>query len=183
MTDLTTVAAVKAYLAITSLSDDALLQSLVTAYSQWVRSWTNRDFTVQTYDMVRSGRGQITMLTPQWPITGINSVTVDGVPINAAPKVGSYGYRFTDRMVVMDGGALFSVGAANVEINYSAGYASVPVDIAQAVNELVGLRYRLRDKMEWSSKGLAGETVTLVTKDMPSSVATILKQYQNPIAI
>ena len=51
-------------------------------------------------------------------------------------------------------------------------------DIAQAVNELVGLRYALRDKQGWNSKTLAGETVSFSTKDMPASVATILKQYR-----
>lgn len=183
MTDLTTTAAVKAYMGLTIAGDDALIASLVSAYSTWVRSWTNRDFTVQTYDMVRSGRGQVVMLTPQYPITGVTSVTVDGISIPAAAAFGKYGFRYTDRMVVMDGGACFTIGSANVEIVYSAGYATIPADIAQAVNELVALRYKLRDKLEWSSKSLAGETVTLNTRDMPASVATLLRQYQNNVPL
>jgi hypothetical protein len=183
MADLTTIAAVKTYLGKTDAGDDAVLTALVSAYSQWVISWTNRDFTSNTYDVWRSGRGQVTMLLPQWPIISVQTVNVDGMAILPSPTFGAYGFRFTDRMVTLDGGAIFNFGANNVQIVYTAGYASVPLDIAQAVNELVGLRYKMRDKLEWSSKSLAGETVSLVTKDMPASVSTILKQYQNPVPI
>jgi hypothetical protein len=54
----------------------------------------------------------------------------------------------------------------------------VPAEIAQACNELVALRYRLRDKLEWSTKALAGESVSLITKDMPAAVSTILNMYR-----
>ena len=50
-------------------------------------------------------------------------------------------------------------------------------------NEIVGLRYTLRDKQGWSSKSLAGETVSLITKDMPASVATVLNQYRAVVPI
>jgi uncharacterized phiE125 gp8 family phage protein len=183
VTDLTTVAAVKAYLGLATVADDAQLQSLVTAYSQFVRSWTGRDFTVQTYDLWRSGRGQVMLMTPQWPIVGIAALTIDGRDIPAAASFGAYGYSFADRMVTLSGGATFSMGANNIHLAYSAGFSSVPADVAQAVNELVALRYKMRDKLEWSSKSLAGETVTLVTKDMPDSVKSILRMYQNNVPV
>ena len=183
MTDLTTIAAVKAYIGKTDMADDAVLQQLVTGYSQFVRSWCSRDFNVQSYDLWRSGRGNVIMITPQWPITAVSAVVVDGTSIPAQASWGAFGYRFTDRSVVLDGGATFTMGASNVHISYSAGYTSIPADVAQAVNELVALRYRLRDKLEWSSKSLAGETVTLITRDMPASVATLLKQYQNVVPL
>lgn len=182
MADLTTISAVKAYIGKTDSADDALLAALVTAYSQWVRSWTNRDFTVQTYNIWRSGRGGQMLMLPQWPVISINSLVIEGVPMAAQAVWGSYGYRFTDQAIVIDG-AYFPMGSSNINVGFAAGFATVPTDIAQAVNELVALRYKLRDKMEWSSKTLAGEVVTLVTKDMPSSVATILKQYQNVVPI
>ena len=183
MADLTSIAAVKAYIGKSDAGDDACFAMLVTAYSQWVRSWTNRDFNVQTYDIYRSGRGQTLLFLPQWPITSVASVTVDGIAIPAQSSWGTYGYRFDDRSITLEAGAMFTPGQRNIHINFTAGYATIPADIAQAVNELVALRYRLRDKLEWSSKSLAGETVTLNTKDMPASVATILKQYQNVVPL
>lgn len=183
MTDLTTVAAVKAFAAINGTGDDVLLASMVSAYSQWVRSFTNRDFTAGTYDLWRSGRGQTVLLLPQFPITGITALEIDGRPIPAQASFGAYGYRFTPRSLVVEGGLSFTLGFENVHVVYSAGYDAVPADIAQAVNELVTLRYRMRDKLEWSSKSLSGETISLNQRDMPESVRTILRQYQNPVPL
>lgn len=183
MNDLTTLAAVKAYAGVTGSGDDVLLVSMITAYSQWVRSYTNRDFTVDDYDLWRSGRGSVILLTPQFPIVDVTQVQVDGTNIARAASFGTYGYRFTDRTIVLSGGAVFCVGAENVYVQYRAGYATVPADIVQAVNELITLRYNLRDKLEWSSKSLAGETVSLVQRDMPETVRTILRQYQNPVPL
>lgn len=183
MSDLTTVAAVKLYLGKTDSTDDALFAILVTAYSQWVRSWTNRDFSVQSYNLWRSGRGGATLILPQWPISSVTSLMIDGQAIPAQTTWGTYGFRFSDRAIDLDGSAQFSFGSNNINIGFTAGYTTAPTDIAQAVNELVALRYKLRDKLEWTSKSLAGEVVSLVTKDMPASVATVLRQYQNVVPL
>lgn len=184
MTDLTTLENVKTYLSLTNSASDALLGMLISAYSQWVRSFTSRDFTVEYYEIWRSGRGGVTMLTPQWPIVAVTAVEVDGRSIPAAPTFGAYGYRFTDQIVTLSGGACFAFGANNVRIAYQAGYASVPLDIVEAVTELVALRFKMAgDNSNWRSKSLAGETITLNTSDMPASVATILKQYANVVPL
>ena len=183
MTDLTTTAAVKQYIGKTDSIDDDLFATLVTAYSQWVRSWTNRDFDVRSYNIWRSGRGGVSLILPQWPLVSIDSLTINGQTIAAQASWGDYGFRFSDRAINLDGGCRFWFGSNNINIGFTAGYATIPADIAQAVNELVALRYKLRDKLEWSSKTLAGEVVSLVTKDMPSSVATVLKQYQNVVPL
>lgn len=183
MDDLTTIAAVKSYGGLAASVDDELLQSLVSSYSQWVRSWCNRDFTINTYDLWRDGYGTRTIMVPQWPITAVNLIETDGRAIDASPSWGARGYRFSERSITLDGGACFSFGMQNIHINYTAGYAEVPFDITQAVNELVLLRYKLRTMVEWSSKSLAGETVSLNTKDMPASVATILRQYASVVPV
>jgi hypothetical protein len=177
VTDLTTVAAVKSYAVITTSADDALLAALVAAYSGWVRSYTHRDFGSVAYDIWRSGRDGVSMLVPQSPITAIALVQIDGVTIPAQPTFGSFGYRFAANAITLDG-ALFNFGRNNVHLQFTAGSATVPAEIAQACNELVALRYRLRDKLEWSTKALAGESVSLITKDMPAAVSTILNMYR-----
>lgn len=184
MADLTTLAAVKAYAGVTNSNDDALISNLITAYSQWVRSYTSRDFTIQQYNIWRSGRGNAALVVPDYPITSVASLTVEGRSIPAAPSWGAFGYRFTDTEVMLSGGCVFPVGRNNINLVFSAGYANVPADITQAVTELVSLRYRMKgDKLEWTSKSLAGETVSLNTRDMPASVATVLKMYTNPVPL
>lgn len=182
MSDLTTLETVKAYLGKSDHADDTVLQTLITAYSQAVRSYTNRDFTTDTYDIWRSGRGSVTLLTPQYPIVGVNIVEVDGVSIPAAPRFGAYGYRYSDRMVMLSGGAVFAIGAHNIHIQYTAGYATPPADVSEAVVELVALRFKMKgDNANWVSKSLNGDTITLNTKAMPEQVQMILNQYRNNV--
>jgi uncharacterized phiE125 gp8 family phage protein len=182
MADLTTLASFKAYAGVAVTNDDAVLSSLITAYSAWVQQWMNRNILTQTYNETYNGRNHIAQMLPQWPVTAVSAVTIDGVSIPARTTATGAGY-FTDGEAVILAGYSFSKGRANVTIGYTAGYATVPTELAQAVNELVSLRYKLRDKMEWSSKSLAGETVSLVTKDMPESVRTILNTWRAVVPV
>ena len=183
MADLTTLAAVKLYLTKVDNGDDAVIQSLITAYSEWVRSYTNFDFSVQAYNIWRDGKDFTQLAVMQWPIVSISSLTVDGRSIPPQASFGAYGYRFTEKNVILEGGARFTWGTENINLQYTAGFATIPADIAQAVTELVALRFKLRDKLEWKSKTLAGETVTLNTDAMPASVETVLSQYANRVPL
>ena len=176
MSDLTTLEAAELYSGVTGSATDDLIQSLVTAYSQFVRTYTSRDFTAQSYSHTFDGRNARRLMVRQTPIISVEGVSVDGVAIAASAGFGMQGYRFDADTIILEG-RVFTRGAANVTVSYTAGYASIPDDIAQAVNELVGLRYELADKQGWSSKSLAGETVSLITKSMPDSVRTVLDQY------
>jgi uncharacterized phiE125 gp8 family phage protein len=151
------LAAVKAYAQVNGTTDDAVLQSMITAYSAAARSYCNRDLTSQDYSITRDGRGTTMMLLPQFPVTAVSSVIVDGRPISAQSAFGLPGYRFTDKAIILDG-FCFTRGFGNVQIAFTAGYAAVPDDIAQAVNEWVALRYKERDRIGFASKTLAGET-------------------------
>lgn len=180
MTDLTTVAAVKSYSGITTSADDAVIQSLVSAYSDYVRTFTSRNFTADNFEIYRDGRNSMSMLLPEYPVIDVSLLEIDGKEILPQAAFGQPGYRFTDRQIFLDG-YRFCWGHGNVHVIFSAGYLTVPNDIAQAVNELVGLRYSNRDDQGWVSKQLAGETVTLNTKDMPASVMTILQKYARKV--
>lgn len=178
MPDLTTLADLKAYAQITGTADDAVLQSMITAYSAAARSFCNRDFTSQDYSITRDGRGTTMMQLPQFPVTAVSSVIVDGRPIAAQSAFGLPGYRFTDTAVILDG-FCFTRGFGNVHVAFTAGYASVPADVAEAVNEWIALRYKERDRIGFASKVLAGETVTFITKAMPDSVKMALSQLRS----
>ena len=175
--DFTTMAAVKTYLGLTISTDDAEIATLITAYSAGMRTFMNRDITSNSYDIRRSGQSTLSMLMPQYPITAVALLEINGQAIPAQPAWGQPGYYFDDIQIALEC-YCFHRGISNVHIQYTAGYATVPADLAQACIELVALRYRLRDKLEWSTKSLAGESVTLITKDMPSSVATALKNWR-----
>ncbi|GHH09352.1 hypothetical protein GCM10008023_05930 [Sphingomonas glacialis] len=177
MTDLTTLANFKAYAGVTGGDDDTAIQALISAYSGYVRQYCNRDFTLGSYSRTFDGRNQTRQMLPQYPVQSVTAVQIDTQVVPLQATFGQAGFRF-DAQSVMLNGYRFCRGEGNVLISWTAGYATVPLEIAQAVNELVGLRYELRDKQGWSSKSLAGETVSLITADMPSSVRTILANYR-----
>lgn len=182
MSDLTTTAKVKAWAGIKTSDDDALIASLVAAYSAYIQTWLNRQILSAQYTETRSGNGGAQMVFADYPVTAVSMVKVDGREIQRASAVGVAGYRFTSTKLILAGYA-FTKGDANVELAYAAGFADVPDDLEQACNELVALRYKERDRIGHQSKSLAGETVSFIVKDFPDSVRTILNNYRKVVPL
>jgi hypothetical protein len=176
LADLTTLEDFKAYARVVASTDDPMLRSMIAAYSAAARSYLNRDITSASYSITRDGRGTSMMVLPQYPVTAVSSVIVDGKPISAQTAFGLPGYRFTESAIILDG-FRFTPGFGNVQVGFTAGYATVPADIAEAVNEWVALRYREIDRIGFASKSLAGETVAFITKAMPDGVKSALSQH------
>lgn len=173
---LTTVAAVKAFAGIPGAATDEVLDQLVTNASAFIRSYVSRDITTNSYEIVRSGRDTTALQLPQYPITSVERVEVDSYMVPPAAAVGQAGFRFDEEQIVLTGFS-FTRGQLNVRILYTAGFAAVPADVAQACIELVTLKFRTRDKLEIASKSLANETVTFTQRDMPAAVKTTLNRY------
>jgi len=98
---LTTLAAVKDWLDITSDDSDASLTRLIDAASQFVLGYLSRDsFQTRTYTQNFRGNGKDTMLLRNWPVISVSSVGVGGTSITAssAPVNGlpGSGYRLSD---------------------------------------------------------------------------------------
>jgi hypothetical protein len=180
--DLTTLANVKAWLSppLATTTDDALLQRLVTAASQFIQVWLDRTIAAQAYTETRDGHGGARLVLRNRPVTAVTSLVVDGVAIPPSTAPGAAGYRFDDVSLGLVGHA-FTRGFQNVVVGYTAGYAATPPDIEQACIALVALRYKERDRIGHVSKSLAGETVTFTQKDLPADVATLLAQYRNVV--
>lgn len=182
MADLTTVANAKAWMGVKTTDDDALIARLIAAVSAYIQTWTNRQFAQAAYNEVRDGNDGTLLAFADYPVSAVASVTVDKLAIPYAANPGDAGYRYDATRLWLTG-YVFSRGQANVQVAYTAGYASVPPEIEQACIELVALRYKERDRIGHESKGLAGETVRFVVKDMPDSVRTILNNYKKVIPL
>jgi uncharacterized phiE125 gp8 family phage protein len=177
MADFTTISDVKAYLGITSATDDALLTRLIAAASQWIRSNLNRDITSQAYTDKLDGTGTSRVILSQFPVTAVTSVTVDGTD-QAASNI-----AFRDATVALTDGTKFTKGFANVVVTYTAGYATTPGDIAQACIELVAWRYKEKDRIGHASKTIAGEVVAFQTQDVPNDVKTLLNNWRKVVPV
>lgn len=174
--DLCAPSDVQAFLSLAAGQDDALLQTLCTAASAFVLSALNRNLLEATYTETRNGHGGDRLPLYQYPVTAVSSVTIDGVAIPPAPGALASGYVFDDKMVYLRG-YCFSCGAQNVVIEYTAGLAAVPFDIAQATVEIVALKYKRRLNLEVSGKTLNGETINFSQADIPASAKSVLQNY------
>ena len=181
--DLTTLANVKAWLGITSTTDDAQISRLITAYSQYIQTWLNRQIAVQSYTELRDGSGKDFLVFGDYPVTAVASLKVDGLSIApSADGVTQPGYAFNGDEIWLIG-YRFNKGRKNVALTYSAGYATTPPELEQAVIEVIALRYKERERIGHQSKSLAGETVSFYIKDYPDSVQTILKNYRKVVPL
>jgi hypothetical protein len=164
--------------------DNALLTRLVTAASQFVQTWLQRQIAVTDWIEIRDGNGGQRLAFANFPVSQVWSLSIDGLTIPPAPAPGGItggfgaGYVFSPTELALRG-YVFTRRAQNVSVTYTAGYASVPPDIAQACIELVCQRYRERARIGEVSKALiSGETVTYSQKDMIDDVMTLLSQYR-----
>lgn len=183
--DLTTLSDVKAWLQTGQSpfpsTDDSLLSRLITAASFFIESWLGRPVLSADWVEQRDGSGGRVMSFANFPVTAVLSLSIDGLAIPPAPADGSgfgAGYSFTPTELALRG-YVFTRRPQNVVVTYTAGYASVPPDIAQACIELVCQRYRERTRIGEVLRSLGGnETVRYSQQDMSDSVKTLLSQYR-----
>jgi hypothetical protein len=182
--DLTTLADVTAWLQTGQnpfLSvDDALLTRLITAASQFIQTWLGRRIALSDWIETRDGTGGQRLAFANFPVSTVLSLSIDGLAIPPAPADGGFdpGYVFSPTELALRG-YVFTRRAQNVVVTYTAGYPSVPFDVAQACIELVCQRYRERTRIGEVSKALVGgETVTFSQKDMGDAIKTLLQQYR-----
>ncbi len=122
MADLTTVAAVKAFLSITVSTQDALIASLIPRNSRQIENYTQREFPAVTRtEQKLNGTGSATLVLPDGPVLEVTYLEVDGVEIPASTSSTTYGYQYDDFAIYLIG-AIFPRGRRNVTVSYSAGY-------------------------------------------------------------
>ena len=168
MADLTTLINVKNYLRISSNTDDVLLSRLISSATQFIFSYISRDITVKDCIDKFSGNNQDYHAFFDYPVNSIKSILIDGVPVVVED--------YNDDQVVIKG--LFTKGRLNCIVNYNAGYAVIPKDLEQACIEMVSIKYKNIEHIDVSSKSIAGETTSFITKDMPDYVKVVLNQYK-----
>lgn len=194
--DLTTVANAKQWLNVQTTTDDVMLARLVSAASQFVQSWLNRTIATASYVDSYTGTGSDTLALANYPCTAVSSLVIAGRPIAQSPDGLQAGYIFDDRFIYLIGNAFassaFPSAAPNrfpkwppkgVQVSYTAGYTDTPLDVEQAVLELMALKYADRQHFGQVSKSLQGEVVSFFIGDMPAGVKTLLNNYRKVVPV
>ena len=182
-TDLTTITTLQLYLNPGS-TDTSLLQRLLSAASVAIQNYINRDIVTTSYTEVFDGVGGRVLVLPDYPITAVSALSIDGTAIPAG-SVTVAGYYFTKDKIILNG-YTFTRGNGNVAISYTAGYGTaaagtIPFDIEQFCISLVQYWLGLRARNGELSRSVGGQTITYSAADMPESIKTGLNQYKRVV--
>jgi len=103
--NLTTVAAVKSYLGVTTSGQDTLIGQLITRESAFVEQWTGRTFPSVTNTSKRlNGTGTTRLVLPDNPILSVSALSIGGTAIPASADGIQAGYLFDDTCLYLVGG-------------------------------------------------------------------------------
>jgi hypothetical protein len=92
-TSLTNLADCKAWLGVTSSTDDALLTTLIGDVSRAILADLGRAAVLPTtYVDTLDGGGARALTLRQWPVTQVTSCTIDGLPVSPSTSPGQPGY-------------------------------------------------------------------------------------------
>lgn len=183
--DLTTLAAVKQQFEIKNSTDDDLLERLISAASAFIGDYTGRGSMISAaateyYD----GTGSAVLMLRRYPITAVAALKINGSSVAAAQPYPKEGFFF-DQQSVMLRGYLFQRGLQNIEVSYTAGYAqdSIPADLQQACIDLVGFKYKNRQHIDETTKGLAGTTTSYIQDELPKNLRLMLDNFRRVLPV
>lgn len=176
MSDLTTLSNVRQWLNISGTGDDLLLSRLISASSDFIKTWLSRDITLTYYSAFRNGTGTNRLMLRNYPVVSFTELSIDGITIPPSTNRGP-GYVYDDFSIQLIG-YIFTKGIMNVGVSYQAGYSTVPTEIDQACIELVAMRYKEREHIGQTSSSQGGQTVTYNQDDLTDSIRSTLSQYR-----
>lgn len=181
--DLCALADLKAWLPNQGNNDDVNLQALITAASiQILNGYMNRPHilasVVGTLTENYDGNNSDRFLPHTFPIIGVASVTIDGIPIPSSTSPLTPGFLFDARRILLRG-YRFCRGVQNVTFVYTAGYSAVPLDLKQAAIEAFALSYRQRNHIGEKSNSMNGQvTISYDMSTAPQRSIDIFNQYR-----
>ena len=155
VSDLATLAAVKAWLGNSTTSSDAALGALISSVSRAILSLLQRPSILPTaYSETLDGNGGSRLLLRNYPVVSISAVTLGTMSVQAAPSVDGYGYALENVDPTPPGRQAslyfrrghFWRGAQNVAVSYVAGY-----QVTEALTVAAGAAHASAPYGAWAS--------------------------------
>jgi hypothetical protein len=159
-------------------AEDALLGTIAASVNDYFLNECGRIIESASVTEIRDGNSKTQMKLRESPVTAVTSLTVDGQAIPARASVTGAGYVFTSSGLVKLVGYSLTDGVQNVVIVYTAGFATVPNDIKQALQETGAFIYRNRERLGEISKNIEGAVVQYVRDESLPMFRKIVENYK-----
>lgn len=185
--NLTTLSAVQSELNITSASDYPFLMSLISYASDYVATFCNRAFAVETVrETIFLGAPRNRLMLERWPVVSIEALSVAGVTLTPNDcEFDEHGYAYR----LDQSGNRIAWSAGKIVIDYRAGYVlpgeqgrTLPFDIERAVLTIVRAEYAARGRdPNVRTEDVDGVTsTTYFSRTAAEAVAPMLMPYRLP---
>ena len=156
------LALTKSYLDVSSASQDAILSLFINAEFSAIERYCERNFLVADYIERFVGAGELAYFPKNDNIRSIASFVANNSDIKI-DYFDNYSISFSNPLP-----------RVNCTLTYSAGLDLIPDDIIGVIVESVAIRYRERERIGMSSKGMAGETTSFrASRWSPENLKTI----------
>lgn len=183
--NLITLSDVKKYLGVSTSSTeyDYRLNGIIDDVSWRFNSETKRLLKSRNLTEYYDGDNSFVLLTNQYPITSVSTsidirIDVDR-SYSTSDKVSSTSiviYSTEGKIVLTDD--VFERGNKSVKVVYTAGYTTIPYDLAGATKEMVRLKFsnETKNRVGVRSESVSGGSITY-EQDLPWSVKRVLDLY------
>jgi hypothetical protein len=182
---LTNLQSVKDYLQITGAKeeDEKLLENLINRVSTFFETFVGYTFASGSHTEYHSTNGGDSIFPKYLPIISVTSIYDDtNRDFDSSTLIASSDYVIMHNRYIQLINTSFSVlGVYNIKLVYSAGYATIPGDIAQACIEEVSRRYWNHSKNKQlgvSSRTLPDGSMTLFDGGLLPQVKEVLNYYR-----
>lgn len=186
---LTTIERLRLWLKITDDSDDALLGALIESCSEQIGRYCSRDNlgSVESYNETywfRSTNIRPLLVLDHWPVVSISQIKIAGadVAVVTDPMQAGIGGAFLDRDARTLRLPPVLYRDTPVQIAYTAGFDPLDLGLEQICCQFTGEVYKSKDWIGYSSKSLAGETVSFQSGTkfgMSPRTVAMLEPYKN----
>ena len=179
---LVTLDLVKQHLEIPSTitSQDARLNLLIDVVSTHVEEFCDRVFAQATYTETQDGTSQAELLLEHYPVTSITSLHIDSLrEFDAGSLVDVDEYTVIDDNTLRLHDGHFPRGSQNVQVVYTAGYATIPSAVQYATLMIIEQLFRANEdrRVGRSSVSKNGETVNFI-HGWPEEAKKLLATYR-----
>jgi hypothetical protein len=161
--NLTTLAAVKEQLRITTGGDDTFLTNAIARVSDFIRRHTGRALTQTTLTELHDGKGSPFIVTRDLPIISVTTLheSTDHV-FDATTLIAAADYVVDKAAgrIFRKGGLPFTRWPMTVQVVYVAGYTAIPLDIEQIAIDAVSWKYLHRTSSGYISRTYRDASVT-----------------------
>jgi len=144
------------------------LADCLAAASAWFEGTTGPILTASYTERLSGGLSSVLKLMHK-PCTAVTSLTVNGstwsVLTSAGTDTGQEVFLPSHGMWLEARGYLWPKGNGNIQITYTAGYATIPEDIQQAVALLTLLLMEETNRLGIGGKTLGSEQINLVVRN------------------